>query len=101
MEPQARKLQGLQKYSNVTLKRGYTADSNLSDWHSEVKEGKSRKAEASVVLLDESQKPIQRWKVSQAWPAKYESAELNSKTNEVAIEILELSNEGVVLDDPD
>jgi phage tail-like protein len=68
----------------------------LSDWHSQAKKGNFSKAEASVVLLDESGKPIQRWKVSQAWPAEYEPSELNSKGNEVAIEILELSNEGPV-----
>jgi phage tail-like protein len=73
----------------------------LSDWHSQVKEGKFSKAEARIVLLDESQKPIQTWKVNQAWPAKYEPAELNSKGNEVAIELLELNNEGISLVEPD
>jgi phage tail-like protein len=101
LEPYPRKLQGLRKYSNITLKRGYTSDSSLSEWHWQVKDGTFSKAEASVVLLDESQKTIQRWKVNQAWPAKYEPAELNSKSNEVTIEILELSNEGLVLVDPD
>ena len=101
LEPHSRKLEGLRKYSNITLKRGYTADSSLSNWHSQVKDGTFSKAEASVVLLDESQKTIRRWKVNEAWPAKYEPAELNSKSNEIAIEILELSNEGLVLDDPD
>lgn len=101
LEPQVRKLQGLRKHSNITLKRGYTDDSRLSDWHSQVKEGKFSKAEASVVLLDESGKPIQWWKVSQAWPAKYDPGQLNSKSNEVAIQTLELSNEGLVLDGPD
>lgn len=72
LEPHPRKLQDVRKYPNITLKRGYTADSSLSDWHSQVKEGKLSKAEASVVLLDESQKKIEQWKVSQAWPAKYE-----------------------------
>lgn len=101
LEPHTRKLQGLRKYSDITLKRGYTADSSLSDWHSQVKDGKFSKAEASVALLDESQKTIQRWKVNQAWPAKYKGAELNSKNNEVEIETLELSNEGLVLVNPD
>ena len=51
LEPHSRKLQGLRKYSNITLKRGYTDDSSLSDWHSQVKDGKFIKAEASVVLV--------------------------------------------------
>jgi phage tail-like protein len=101
LELHSRKLQGLRKNSHITLKRGYTADSSLSDWHSQVKEGKVSKAEARIVLLDESQKPIQRWKVSQAWPAKYEPSDLNAKGNEAAIEVLELSNEGLMLVDPD
>jgi phage tail-like protein len=79
LEPHPRKLQGLRKYPNIILKRGYTADSSLSDWHSQVKEGKFGKAEARIVLLDESQKPIQTWKVNQAWPAKYEPSDLNAK----------------------
>jgi hypothetical protein len=44
LEPHPRKLRGLRPYSNITLKRGYTDDSSLSDWHSQVKDGKFSKS---------------------------------------------------------
>ena len=48
-----------------------------------------------MVVQDESGKDAARFVVSEAWPIKYDSSDLNAKGNEVLIETLELVNEGV------
>src|SRR5438105_13542113 len=51
-----RKLPGLTKYGNVTLKRGVTASLDLFNWHRQVASGQiaSNRKNVVVVLLDES-----------------------------------------------
>jgi phage tail-like protein len=92
-----RKLPGLTKYANVTLKRGITASLDLYNWHREMVTGQSAnyRRTVAVVVLDEKGNDAARFVVSDAWPAKYAPGPLNAKGNEVFIETLELANEGI------
>ena len=94
----ARKLPGLTKYSNITLKRGITQDRSLSDWRKTVIDGATRRANGSIILLDESRQEVVRWNFRNAWPCKWEVPVLNAKSSEVAIETLELAHEGFELE---
>ena len=69
--PRARKLPGLTKYSNVTLKRGVTGNLELFEWW-QVDPGRStlQRRKVSITLLDEQRQPVQRWVLRDAWPAK-------------------------------
>ena len=92
-----RKLPGLTKYANVTLKRGVTNSLELFDWHKRIVNGliaTSRKTVA-IVVQDETGADQARFVVTDAWPAKYDGPDLSGKGNEVAIETLELANEGI------
>src|SRR5687768_11413435 len=90
-----RKLPGLIKYSNITLKRGITDSLELYNWFKAVMQGQNYRRDGSVVLLDDEMKEVTRWHFKNAWPCKYEGPKLNAKGNEVAIEILELACEGI------
>lgn len=90
-----RKLPGLTKYGNVTLKWGVTDSMKLYDWHREVVDGKIRRTNVEIVVQGEDGKDRARWEIAEAWPTKYTPTTLNAKGNEVAIETLELTNEGV------
>src|SRR5687767_5463905 len=57
----ARKLPGLMKYTNITLKRGYTQDKALWEWRKQVIDGETRRVEGVIVLLDEARKVALRW----------------------------------------
>jgi phage tail-like protein len=48
-----------------------------------------------IKLLDEEHKPIITWKVHNAFPVRYSGPVLNSNSNEVAIEVLEVAHEGI------
>jgi phage tail-like protein len=93
-----RKLPGLVKYSNITLKRGFTQGKELWTWRKQVLDGKTQRRSGTVTLLDEARKPAIRWNFREAWPRKLDGPTFNAKTNEVAIETLEIAHEGLVVE---
>jgi phage tail-like protein len=93
-----RKLPGLVKYSNITLKRGFTQSKELWQWRKQVLDGKTQRRSGTVTLLDEARKPALRWNFREGWPRKLDGPTLNAKTNEVAIETLEIIHEGLVVE---
>jgi phage tail-like protein len=92
-----RKLSGLTKYGNVTLKRGVTVSLELFEWHRRIVTGQiaTNRKNLVIVVLDEAGADTARYVVSDAWPIKYDPGDLNAVGNEVFIELLELVNEGV------
>ena len=90
-----RKLPGLRKYGNITLKRGYTSNTELWDWRKTVIDGATERKSGAIVLLNEAREPSMRWEFSDAWVSKYEGPALNSTANEVAIESIEIATEDV------
>jgi len=98
--PHVRKLSGLTKYGNITLKWGLTvggAALDLFKWHADVSAGllKERRKTVAIVVQDEAGVDAARFVISEAWPVKYDPSDLNAKGNEVMIELLELANEGI------
>ena len=92
----ARKLTGLNKYSNVTLKWGLTADAGdqeLWDWRERAKTGDVDRQDVSIVLNDDHGEEVWRWNLSHAWPTKWTGPSFNATGNEVAIETLEIAHE--------
>lgn len=92
----ARKLPGLIKYSNISLKRGITDDVELWDWRKTVMDGKVERKNGSIVLLDDTGEEKARWNFVNAWPTKWTGPTFNATGNEVAIETLDIAHEGVV-----
>lgn len=92
-----RKLSGLTKYGNVTLKTGVTADTSLYKWHNDVvsKGAKDNRKSLSIVMVDEAGDDQAQWDLVDAWPTKYDPSDLSSKGNEVLIESIELVHEGI------
>ena len=92
-----RKLPGMTKYGNITLKRGVTDSQVIYQWHKDVVDGKigDKRKSVAIVVIDEAGKDKARFVVSECWPTKYDPSDLNGKGNEVFIELLELVNEGI------
>ena len=90
-----RKLPGMTKYGNVTLKWGVTDSMELADWHQQIVNGNIQRKNLSIIVVNEDGKDGGRWDVENAWPSKYDPADFNAKGNDVGIETLELANEGV------
>ena len=94
-----RKLSGLTRYGNVTLKRGVTTSLELYNWHQQIVNGQlaTNRKQVAIVVQDEAGADVARYVISEAWPIKYEAADLNATGNDVLIETLELVNEGIQL----
>lgn len=94
-----RKLKGLNKYANITLKWGITDSTELAEWHQLVVSDTTMidDARRTVVIRvqNDAGEDKAAWEVIRAWPTKYDPSDLNGKGNEVAIETLELCNEGI------
>ena len=98
--PHVRKLSGLTKYGNITLKWGLVVGGTALDlfkWHADVSAGqiKDRRKKVVIVVQDEAGVDAARFVITDAWPIKYDASDLNAKGNEVMIELLELANEGI------
>ena len=94
-----RKLNGLNKYANITLKWGITDSMELADWHQLVVDDATPLDDARrtvvIRIQNEAGEDKAAFEVNRCWPAKYDPSDLNAKGNEVAIDTLELCNEGI------
>ena len=96
--PTVHKQPGLQKYANITLKRGFTTDDELWQWRKTTLDGATERRAGAIILLDEARVEKLRWNFVEGWICKWEGPALNSTTNEAAIESLEICHEGLDLE---
>jgi phage tail-like protein len=90
-----RKLPGMTKYTNISLKWGITDDRQLYEWHRQAVRGDVSRRNGSIVLLDRQGQEKVRWNFVNAWPSKYDGPAFSAEGNDVGIEALELAHEGV------
>ena len=93
-----RKVPGLKKFTNITLKWGITGDLIFWNWLVAGMNGLVQRAPGAVVMLDENRQEVMRWNFTRAWPTKWTGPGLNAKNNEIAIDTLELAHEGLTVD---
>jgi phage tail-like protein len=90
------KMPGMQKYANITLKRGtFATDNEYYKWWNTVKLNTIERRDITISLLNEEHEPVISWKVKNAWPTKVQSTDLKADGNEVAIESMEIVHEGL------
>lgn len=93
-----RKLEGLRKYQNIVLKRGYTQNKELWAWYRNIANGTEDRRNGAIVLMDEAHRDVLRWNFRNAWLNKVEGPSFNATGNEVAMESVELVHEGLDID---
>ena len=99
-ENHVRKLPGVHKVADVTLKRGVIDSGELWKWINAVRTNgyAAKKATVSITLLDEARQPVQTWTLQSCMPLKYTGPTLAAKGGgDVAIEELVISAEGLGL----
>jgi phage tail-like protein len=93
------KMPGLQKYGNITLKRGmFNGDNEFFQWLNTVSLSKIERRDVSISLLNENHEPVYIWRVKNAFPTKVTAPDLKSDANEVAVETIEIAHEGLVIE---
>lgn len=90
------KIPGMQKYANVTMKRGvFRSDNDYYNWWNTVSLNTIERRDLTVSLLNEAHEPVMVWKIKNAWPTKIASTDLKADGNEIAIESIELAHDGL------
>ena len=92
-----RKLIGLRKFSNITLKRGYTKNRDLWVWYTNILNGTQDRRDVTVVLQDEARKDVMSWSCEKAWVNKIEGPAFKASGNDIAMESVELCHEGLTM----
>jgi phage tail-like protein len=96
-ENHVRKMNGIYKASDVTLKRGVIGYTSFFDWIKAVGDGaQDAPGTVTIELMDEAHTgPVMAWKLTNARPMKYTGVTLNAKGTDVAMEELVLSCEKI------
>jgi len=93
-----RKIAGLKKFTNITLKKGISGDIEFWEWIVEGMNGTIRRVEGTITLLDEAKAPVMEWKFKRGWPCKFSGPGLNATNGEIAMETVEICHEGLAID---
>lgn len=77
------------------LKRGITLDRSLWEWRKAITDGRIDRRNGAIILMDAERKDVARWTFVEGWPSKWEGPDLDARSNDVAIETLEIAHEGL------
>ncbi len=97
------------KYQNLVLKKGVTNSAAIWDWHNQVVSNNQIVRKSGLVTLYErnglglagaglpgiDRTPVCMWMFTNGLPERVRGPQLNAKGNEIAIETLEISHEGL------
>ncbi len=99
-ENNPRKLPGLAKVSDVTLKRGVIGSLNLYRWIDQLRNGDPGGVRTVVIQLqnEDHTAVVMTWKLLRARIIKHTSGPLNAKGTDVAMEELTLAYERLELE---
>lgn len=93
-----KKVPGVLKWDNITLKRGITDIMELWAWRKKVEEGKVDEARknGSIVLYNQANTEVARWNFENGWPTKVSGPSLNAGSDEIAVEEVTIAHEGLI-----
>lgn len=99
-ENSPRKLTGLAKVGDVTLKRGIIGSLNLYNWINQIRNGESGALRNVTIQLqnEDHTAVVMTWKLLRARIIKHTSGPLNAKGTDVAIEEMTLAYERLELE---
>jgi phage tail-like protein len=94
-ENSVRKVTGLNKATDVTLKRGVIGSDNLYAWLNDIRNGDANALRTITIQLitEDHTGPAQTWKLLRARIIKYVAGPFNAKGTDVAMEELTLAYE--------
>ncbi|MEY4952003.1 MAG: hypothetical protein RL299_427 [Pseudomonadota bacterium] len=95
LENSVMKTTGLNKASDVTLKRGVIGSLNLYNWLNQIRNGDQNAMRTVTIQLqnEDHSEVVQTWKLMRARITKHTSGPLNAKGTDVAMEELVMAYE--------
>ena len=93
-ENNVRKLTGLARVNDVTLRRGVIGSLDLFDWIDQIRNGDQGAVRTvTIQLLSEDRNVVQTWRLLRARIVKHVSGPFNARGSDVAMEELTLAYE--------
>ncbi len=91
-----RKLPGKTTYTDITLRWGMTESDELWSWRLRIIQGTADRRNGSIIVYDLTNKEeVARWNFVNAWPSRWEGPTFSARGNDIAIETLVLTHEGI------
>lgn len=84
-------------YPNLVLSKGLTDLYTFWEWYEQASQGNIMRRNGTILLLDHQRIPVMWWNFKDAYPVKWTGPQLNSQSQEVAVERLELVHCGISL----
>ncbi|MEQ1700159.1 MAG: phage tail protein [Ilumatobacteraceae bacterium] len=86
---------GKPKYSEVVLKRGFSADKALYEWFDEVvaADKETPYKTGSIVIFDRQGQEVARFNLEQCWPSKLSVSDLSAGSDDVMVEEMTIQHE--------
>ena len=82
--------------NKVRLRRGLGFDDGLWNWfHVGILNGRVRRTNVSIFVMNPAKERIQQWDLLDAWPVKFEGPELKSEQAQSAMELVEIAHHGL------
>ncbi len=88
--------------TTVTLKKGIVRGASVAalySWINATQLNQTEKKDIFVRLCDENGDPVISWKVTNAFPTKLDAPTFDANSNDVAVESLELTADGVTMEE--
>ena len=92
-----RKVPGAMKWSDITLKKRIDDSQDLWEWRHLVEDGDidGARRNGSIVLYDSTHSEVARWNFEAGWPSKWKGADLNAGEDQIAVEEITITHEGL------
>lgn len=102
VDPQGRdliqKIPGRLQWGDIVLSRGITDNMDFWNWRKQVEDGKIEEARknGSIIMYNQAFQEVARWNFVNGWPSKLDGPSLSSDGNEVSLESITITHEGIV-----
>jgi phage tail-like protein len=100
--PRVFHMPGQAKEVNITLKKGIARGVSIKNfyrWIAGIATNQVEKKDIFVRLCDETGAPVISWRVINAFPTKLEPSGFDAKSNDVAVETMELRADGIAIEE--
>ncbi len=94
---QIKKVPGTYTWSDITLKRGITTTDDMWKWRQQVIAGDMSGARSggSITIYSPDLTAVAKWEFTNGWPSKWSGGDLSADSDEVFIEELVITHEGL------
>lgn len=94
-----RRMPGLHRVNEITLKRGVMGTTHLFKWIQDVSDGVWQPSALAIRLLPEDHSdPAMVWILRNCWPARYACGPLDARKSAILMEELVLTAEGLTIE---